>query len=86
MDRYGKPSGSYAGRPGDPASQRGLPPGSEGRRPYTMYVVIRAIRGVQIGTASPVPAFGAAGGGRQYFFGQSIQSPIDRMSKIHILR
>lgn len=77
IDRYGSPSGYVAGRPGDTVSQRGLPPGSEGR-PYTQYEVVKTIRGAEIGTAAPVPAFDAAGGGRQYTFGgQSIQDLVD---------
>ncbi|MBX9661671.1 MAG: glycohydrolase toxin TNT-related protein, partial [Nitrospiraceae bacterium] len=73
IDRYGRPSGFTAGRPGDSVSQRGLPPGSENRS-YTQYEVVKPIPNVRIGTAAPVAAFGAAGGGRQYGFTQSIQS------------
>ena len=64
-------------RPGDTASQRGLPPGSE-RRPHTRYEAVKTIKGATIGTAAPVPSFDATGGGRQYTFGgRSIQDLVN---------
>ena len=77
IDRFGSPSGFVACRPGDTASQRGLPPGSE-RRPHTRYEAVKTIKGATIGTAAPVPSFDATGGGRQYTFGgRSIQDLVN---------
>ena len=64
VDRYGRPSGRYGGEPGATASQRGLPPGSEGRE-YHKYRANEPIP-ADIGPAGGVPEFGAKGGGQQY--------------------
>ena len=66
IDRYGRPTGRFAGQPGTSISQRGLAPGSE-NLPYKKYVVLKPVE-VEIGRASEVPDFGATGGGTQYLF------------------
>jgi len=66
VDRYGKLSGQYAGSPGTSVSARGMASGSEGMA-YTQLEVVKPVT-VPGGPAAAVPAFGAAGGGSQYFF------------------
>jgi RHS repeat-associated protein len=70
VDRFGRPSGRYAGTPGASASERGLPPGALDRD-YHMYRVLRPVE-VDSGPAGPVPAFDAAGGSKQYMFRKPI--------------
>lgn len=70
LDRYGRPSGRFAGKPGDSISQRGLPPGSDDL-PYTKYVVLKPIP-AKVGPVAEVEPFGAQGGGTQYLFKKPI--------------
>jgi RHS repeat-associated protein len=74
VDRYGRPSGRFAGQPGNSIAQRGLPPGS-GDLPYKRYLVMRPVQ-VEAGPAAEVKAFGAGGGGTQYQFKKSISDLI----------
>jgi hypothetical protein len=75
LDRYGNPSGRFLGEPGSTIAQRGMAPGSEGM-PYTQYEVIKPFQ-AQVGSAAPVPQFGATGGGTQYLPSRAIQQLID---------
>ena len=75
IDRYGKPTGRFAGNPGDSVSQKGLPAGS-GTLDYHRYEVLKPIP-AEIGPASPVPEFGAEGGGIQYLFKKSIKDLVN---------
>jgi len=74
IDRYGAPSGRYAGQPGNTISERGLPIGTESIE-YHKYEVLRPVE-AEIGRASAVPDFGASGGGTQYYFEKSIKQLI----------
>ena len=76
IDRFGSLEGRYAGVPGQSISARGMALGSEGMA-YTRLEVLKPLT-VPGGTAAGVPAFGASGGGTQYFFRGGIQSWIDR--------
>ncbi|HVS32819.1 MAG TPA: Ig-like domain-containing protein [Thermoanaerobaculia bacterium] len=71
IDRYGRPSGRYAGTPGASISDRGLPPGSEALE-YHRYRVVREVP-VDKGPAARVPEFGADGGAIQYLFDKPIE-------------
>lgn len=70
LDRYGRPTGRFAGMPGDSISQRGLPPGTDDL-PYTKYVVLKPIP-AKVGPVAEVEPFGAQGGGTQYLFKKPI--------------
>jgi len=70
IDRYGRPSGRYAGEPGASISERGLPPGTEALG-YRRYEVVQPLP-VEVGPAAGVKAFGAKGGATQYYFKRSI--------------
>ena len=72
IDRYGRPSGRFAGQPGSSISARGMPPGSEVTE-YHKYEVLKQIE-VELGPAAPVPEFGASGGATQYMFKTSIEN------------
>jgi len=72
IDRYGRPSGRYAGQPGTTISERGMPPGSETLE-YHRYLVLKPIEAEMVGPAASVPEFGALGGKTQYLFDQSIE-------------
>ena len=76
VDRIGRPSGRFASEGGTSASARGLPAGSEDL-PFTRYRVIEAID-ADVGTAAPVPDFGAAGGAKQYLFDEPIEELVKR--------
>ncbi|WP_339083116.1 TNT domain-containing protein [Pseudomonas sp. TMP9] len=76
IDRFGKPSGRYAGTPGATGSQRGMVPGAD-QGQYTQYRVIKLIDDVKVGPAAPVADFGATGGATQYKFRQSLQRLLD---------
>jgi len=71
VDRYGSPSGRYAGQPGATVSERGMPQGSE-TKPYTKYRVVKPVE-AEVGPAAPVQDFGAIGGATQYMFDKSIE-------------
>jgi RHS repeat-associated protein len=71
IDRYGRPSGRYAGQPGTTISERGMPKGSESLE-YHRYKVLKPID-AEIGPAAPVSDFGASGGSTQYLFNKSIE-------------
>lgn len=74
IDRYG-PSGYYAGDVGTSISKRGLPPGSENMG-YHRYRVIKPFEVIR-GPSSPVPEFGASGGGTQYYLNNSTKKLIE---------
>jgi hypothetical protein len=76
IDRFGAPTGRYAGQPGATVSARGMAPGADAAT-YTQYKVLRPIP-AEIGPAAPVPAFGAEGGATQYFFQQSIGDLVEQ--------
>jgi RHS repeat-associated protein len=77
LDRYGKASGRFLGKPGWTISQRGMAPGSEAMK-YTRYRVMKPID-VKAGTAAAVPEFNATGGAMQFqhWGGKSVQWLID---------
>ena len=76
IDRFGKPSGRYAGQPGATVSQRRMAQGADAAQ-YTQYEVLRPLP-AEIGPAAPVPAFGAEGGATQYLFQQSIGDLVEQ--------
>jgi hypothetical protein len=71
VDRFGRPTGRYAGQPGASISERGLIPGSEALE-YHKYEVMKSL-GAEIGPAAGVKEFGAAGGSIQYLFDEPIK-------------
>jgi hypothetical protein len=81
VDRYGRITangritGRYAGEPGTSIWERGMAIGSEDMQ----YIRLRVIRPLTVpaGPAAEVPAFGASGGGTQYYFEKTIQWYID---------
>ena len=70
IDRFGKPSGRYAGQPGATVSERGMAQGAD-LAPYRKYEVIQPLP-AEVGPAAPVPEFGATGGATQYKFDKSV--------------
>jgi RHS repeat-associated protein len=70
VDRYGRPTGRFAGVPGTSITERGMAIGTEYME-YHRYKVLKELE-CQAGPAAAVPAFGAKGGGMQYYFDKSI--------------
>jgi hypothetical protein len=76
VDRIGRRSGRFASEGGTSVSARGLPPGSEAL-PFERFKVLKPFE-ADIGTAGPVPEFGATGGAKQfYFFDKTVQELVD---------
>lgn len=76
VDRLGRPSGRYAGRPGATVSERGMAQGTDALE-YHRYEVVKPV-GAEVGPAAAVPEFGATGGATQYLFDQPMQELIKR--------
>ena len=76
IDRFGSPSGKFAGQPGATVAARGMAQGSEAM-PYTRYKVLKPLP-AEIGPAAPVRAFAAEGGATQYLFNMTISELVEQ--------
>ena len=74
VDRIGRRS-RFASEGGTSVAGRGLPPRS-GALPFERCRVLKPFE-AEVGTAGPVPEFGAPGGAKQYPFCKSVQQLID---------
>jgi len=83
VDRYGPPTGRYAGQPGATASRRGMAPGTE-ELPYRKYRVVKPVE-VETGPAAPVSEFGAEGGATQYMFDEPINELLKQGVLVEVL-
>jgi hypothetical protein len=70
IDRFGSPTGRFAGKPGASISERGLPPGTENAE-YHQYEILKTVK-AEIGPAKEVKEFKAQGGAEQYLFKRSL--------------
>jgi hypothetical protein len=75
IDRFGRPSGSYASPEGTPYPERGLPPTSLTDE-YHRYRVEKPLP-PEVTQGEIAPAFEMPGGGTQYFFDKPIQWYLD---------